>query len=292
MNRGYSLVVVLLFTANMISSKTGTLSCFAMWQLNEMAMCHLESVVFISASQINSYHKVNKRKLLNDITRTTSIMVALVLLSIQTSLSITLTDHSFQLKKGKYLNHTYLNRKEKYYKKQKFNFQKMDVVSDHSPSITLFPNAGVSTDQPVSATESTICCAIPFSLTSSSNLNNITELPQYPTEHTDMANSEYEVQKTITLSPNFMTESSTYSAFSSTIPSIPPNFVNRSENVTGMNDSEVDVDRTIYGIFICVSACACILMLYMAIFGRRMTYTALRWHILNCGFWGLLHLVS
>ncbi|KIH52043.1 hypothetical protein ANCDUO_17862 [Ancylostoma duodenale] len=53
-----------------------------------------------------------------------------------------------------------------------------------------------------------------------------------------------------------------------------------------------DPDRTAYGVVICVSGAACILLLYMALFGRRMRRTAIRWHVMNCSWWGILHLVS
>ncbi|EYB89524.1 hypothetical protein Y032_0230g2936 [Ancylostoma ceylanicum] len=53
-----------------------------------------------------------------------------------------------------------------------------------------------------------------------------------------------------------------------------------------------DPDRTAYGVVICVSGAACILLLYMALFGRRMRRTAIRWHVMNCSWWGILHLAS
>ncbi|CAJ0601038.1 unnamed protein product [Cylicocyclus nassatus] len=57
-------------------------------------------------------------------------------------------------------------------------------------------------------------------------------------------------------------------------------------------DKPVDPNRTVYGVVICVSAAACILLLYMALFGRRMPRTAIRWHVINCSWWSLIHLAS
>ncbi|PIO56425.1 hypothetical protein TELCIR_22176, partial [Teladorsagia circumcincta] len=55
-------------------------------------------------------------------------------------------------------------------------------------------------------------------------------------------------------------------------------------------DTPVDPDKTAYGVLICVSGAACILLLYMALFGRRMRRTAIRWHVINCSWWSILHL--
>ncbi|WKY05239.1 hypothetical protein Q1695_005896 [Nippostrongylus brasiliensis] len=53
-----------------------------------------------------------------------------------------------------------------------------------------------------------------------------------------------------------------------------------------------DPEQTAYGVVICVSAVACILLLYMAVFGQRMRWTGIRWHVMNCSWWSLLHLAS
>ncbi|XGW30595.1 hypothetical protein V3C99_009507 [Haemonchus contortus] len=57
-------------------------------------------------------------------------------------------------------------------------------------------------------------------------------------------------------------------------------------------EEPVDPDKTAYGVMIGVSGAACILLLYMALFGQRMRRTAIRWHIINCSWWSILHLVS
>ncbi|KAK6044025.1 hypothetical protein COOONC_18470 [Cooperia oncophora] len=57
-------------------------------------------------------------------------------------------------------------------------------------------------------------------------------------------------------------------------------------------EEPVDPDKTAYGVLIGVSGGACILLLYMALFGRRMRRTAIRWHVINCSWWSILHLVS
>lgn len=59
-----------------------------------------------------------------------------------------------------------------------------------------------------------------------------------------------------------------------------------------VDTTPVDPDKTAYGVIICVSGVACVMLLYMAVFGRRMRRTAIRWHVMNCSWWSMLHLVS
>ncbi|CAI4228155.1 unnamed protein product [Auanema sp. JU1783] len=54
--------------------------------------------------------------------------------------------------------------------------------------------------------------------------------------------------------------------------------------------AEWDGEQSAYGIIICISACVLTIMLYMSLFGGRMDYTAIRWHMINCSVWGLVHL--
>ncbi|VDO61728.1 unnamed protein product [Heligmosomoides polygyrus] len=59
-----------------------------------------------------------------------------------------------------------------------------------------------------------------------------------------------------------------------------------------VDTTPVDPDKTAYGVIICVSGVACVMLLYMAVFGRRMRRTAIRWHVMNCSWWSMLHLAS
>lgn len=51
-----------------------------------------------------------------------------------------------------------------------------------------------------------------------------------------------------------------------------------------------DPDSVAFGIIVCASVPVLILVLYMSVFGRRMRWTGIRWHVINCTVWGLLHL--
>ncbi|PAV64613.1 hypothetical protein WR25_01689 isoform A [Diploscapter pachys] len=55
-------------------------------------------------------------------------------------------------------------------------------------------------------------------------------------------------------------------------------------------DTVKNADQTAAGLITCVSACFLILMILMTLFGQRMKRVGIRWHVLNCSVWGLLHL--
>ena len=55
-------------------------------------------------------------------------------------------------------------------------------------------------------------------------------------------------------------------------------------------DMSADPDMIAFGVIVCVSVPTLLLLLYMSVFGRRMGWTAIRWHVINCTIWGLLHL--
>ncbi|PAV59623.1 hypothetical protein WR25_08208 [Diploscapter pachys] len=55
-------------------------------------------------------------------------------------------------------------------------------------------------------------------------------------------------------------------------------------------DAVKNADQTAAGLITCVSACFLILMILMTLFGQRMKRIGIRWHVLNCSIWGLLHL--
>lgn len=55
---------------------------------------------------------------------------------------------------------------------------------------------------------------------------------------------------------------------------------------------EWDSDIAAYGVITAITVAVLIIMLYMALFGKRMQSTALRWHVINCSFWGIVHMVQ
>lgn len=61
-----------------------------------------------------------------------------------------------------------------------------------------------------------------------------------------------------------------------------------------MPDEDIvkNADQTAAGLITCVSACFLVLMILMTLFGQRMKRIGIRWHVLNCSIWGLLHLVG
>ncbi|CAB3404394.1 unnamed protein product [Caenorhabditis bovis] len=63
----------------------------------------------------------------------------------------------------------------------------------------------------------------------------------------------------------------------------------------GMGNSQsarLIADQIAYGVISCVTVGVLIVMIYLSLFGQRIRSTAIRWHVLNCSAWGILHLIS
>ncbi|CAD6197111.1 unnamed protein product [Caenorhabditis auriculariae] len=93
--------------------------------------------------------------------------------------------------------------------------------------------------------------------------------------------------------PTVLNGSSSSSTASSTRFPRPKNWV--APNTTRDMEAGTAVqlpEQTVFGVVCCVSVGVLIVMLYMAVFGQRIRSTAIRWHVINCSIWGILHLVS
>uniref|UniRef100_A0A1I7V188 MARVEL domain-containing protein n=1 Tax=Caenorhabditis tropicalis TaxID=1561998 RepID=A0A1I7V188_9PELO len=72
----------------------------------------------------------------------------------------------------------------------------------------------------------------------------------------------------------------------------PPNTTVKPIRMGNSASAKQAADQVAYGVIACVTVGVLLVMLYMCIFGQRLRATAVRWHVLNCSLWGILHLIS
>ncbi|UMM15783.1 hypothetical protein L5515_013073 [Caenorhabditis briggsae] len=72
----------------------------------------------------------------------------------------------------------------------------------------------------------------------------------------------------------------------------PPNTTTKPIRMGNTASAKQVADQVAYGIIACVTVGVLIVMVYMCIFGQRLKATGVRWHVLNCSVWGILHLIS